>query len=231
MASLLASNQAFGYFYDTAYYKVKATLNLSSTNTRLWLKQYAHVNYCSRGMFLLLEQSHFEEALPALKKLAGPDGLTLIHYIEKRKEMRKASKMKAAYRHQKADAKTRRVEFTFTYHEWVEWWKGNLGENWFELRGKGYGRYVMARMEDRGPYSPQNTQCLTPEQNISMSSAKLTPADVAVIYLRVKNGERGIMAKVAREFEVNRCTILKIRDKASWVHITDLLDQIMPLWK
>ncbi len=54
-----------------------------------------------------------------------------------------------AYSNQKAHAKSRGIEFLFTFEEWLDWW----GDD-FEQRGK--DGLMMCRYNDEGAYEPSN---------------------------------------------------------------------------
>ena len=71
------------------------------------------------------------------------------------------------YHVQKCGAKRRGIEWQFTFESWVEWWEDNLGFNWVKERGKHRGQYQMARKGDKGPYSPQNAECLKVEDHLA----------------------------------------------------------------
>jgi len=63
---------------------------------------------------------------------------------------------------QKADAKRRGILFSLTFEAWLAIWKasGRLAQ-----RGHGRGRYVMARIGDRGGYEIGNVEIVLFEQN------------------------------------------------------------------
>lgn len=67
------------------------------------------------------------------------------------------------YKQQARQAKHRGLEWLFTFETWMAMWQesGKL-----HLRGKGSGKYVMARRGDAGPYSPENCFICPFEQNI-----------------------------------------------------------------
>lgn len=71
-----------------------------------------------------------------------------------------------AYRSHKWTAKSRGIPFLMTYEEWLSEWEksGKLSE-----RGKGSGKYVMARAGDTGPYAVGNVYICTFNQNITDS--------------------------------------------------------------
>lgn len=70
--------------------------------------------------------------------------------------------LRAAYSVQRSRAAQRGIEWLFTFDEWVEVWRnsGRLSE-----RGRGRGRYVMARRGDVGPYSVANVVIQLGEDN------------------------------------------------------------------
>jgi hypothetical protein len=131
---------------------------------------------------------------------------------------------------QRDRARSRGIEFNFTYEEWCRWWRANLGPDWFSLRGCGKDKYVMARNGDKGPYAAWNVKCITLSENSREQSkqrysptTKLTKEQVIAIYLQLKDSPLGMTA-LARQHKVNRCTIKAIRTKKAWCSITDLLD-------
>ncbi len=58
-----------------------------------------------------------------------------------------------AYSHHKARATFDGIAWEFTFESWHSMWVSAGG---FCLRGKGAGKFVMARHGDVGPYSPEN---------------------------------------------------------------------------
>lgn len=71
--------------------------------------------------------------------------------------------MRNQYENQKRKAKSRSIDWLFTYETWLDWWKstGKLAE-----RGRKSSEYCMCRIGDEGPYSPENVYCATNRQNI-----------------------------------------------------------------
>lgn len=67
------------------------------------------------------------------------------------------------YKQQARQAKHRGIEWQFTFESWMQLWNES-GK--FHLRGKGTGKYVMARRGDLGPYSPDNCFICPFEQNV-----------------------------------------------------------------
>jgi hypothetical protein len=67
-----------------------------------------------------------------------------------------------AYARQKQNAKRRGIEWRFTLGSWWLVWEssGKWG-----LRGRGDGRFVMARIGDVGAYEPSNVYICTHNEN------------------------------------------------------------------
>ena len=63
---------------------------------------------------------------------------------------------------QRWNAKRRGIPFRLTYEEWLEVWQqsGHLPH-----RGKGNGKYCMARYADKGAYKVSNVHIITHNQN------------------------------------------------------------------
>lgn len=67
---------------------------------------------------------------------------------------------KKQYEWQKYNAKRRNIDFLLTYEEWISIWGDKI-----TLRGRGKGKYCMARLNDTGPYSIDNIEIILFEQN------------------------------------------------------------------
>lgn len=76
----------------------------------------------------------------------------------------KASNPRVAYAKQKHHAKTRGIPFLLTFDEWHAIWheSGKFAE-----RGCSRGKYVMARLGDKGGYEVGNVCIITHGQNLS----------------------------------------------------------------
>lgn len=61
---------------------------------------------------------------------------------------------------QRANAKTRGIEWQFTYDEWIEWWGEDITK-----RGKGGDCLAMLRENDEGPYCADNCRKGTQREN------------------------------------------------------------------
>lgn len=70
-----------------------------------------------------------------------------------------------AFAAQRKGAKERGIYFRFEFKAWVAWWEGELGPDWFSMRGRKRGQYVMARHQDKGIYAWWNVRCATVEEN------------------------------------------------------------------
>ena len=73
-------------------------------------------------------------------------------------------KPRKMYINQKSHAKKRGIDFYLTYDEWITIW---LESGKFAERGRGKGKYVMARLGDRGPYAVGNVKIILNEDNSS----------------------------------------------------------------
>lgn len=136
--------------------------------------------------------------------------------------------LKAFKAHRNNAQNQRKIDFEFTYDEWCQWWEKHLGPEWFSKRGRGPGKYCMARLGDVGPYAQHNVKCIThaensKEQTKKVRTAKLTPEEVIFIYQALRARTLG-QKKLAKRFEVSLGTVKAINRKQSWSNITDLLD-------
>ena len=74
----------------------------------------------------------------------------------------KIAKAKKRYSEQKGVAKTRKIEWLFTFETWWQMWQDS--GKW-EQRGNRKDQYCMARFKDIGPYSPENVEIILATQN------------------------------------------------------------------
>ena len=81
-------------------------------------------------------------------------------------------KIRNAFTAQKCNAGIRRIEWQFTFEEYVIWW----GDD-FNNRGRKIGQLVMARIGDKGPYHPDNCVKKTCSENVREGQSKpfITP--------------------------------------------------------
>ena len=82
-----------------------------------------------------------------------------------------------AYSMQRSNARTRKIEWEFTFFGWLETW---LNSGKLAQRGRLPDQYCMARFEDRGPYSRDNVKIITTRENLA-----------EVEYLHTFYGKRG----------------------------------------
>jgi len=141
--------------------------------------------------------------------------------------MTNITRAKEAYWAQKANAKARGKDWKFTLEEWISWWEEKLGANWLEKRGTKTGsHYVMGRIGDAGPYSPENTKCITNSQNGQERSLNgtaprgeqrsvLTDKQVREIYFSTDK-----LKDLARRYPVGMGGIQSIKRGKSWKHVT-----------
>lgn len=73
-----------------------------------------------------------------------------------------ARTLKDAYTGQKHHAARRGIPFNLTFEQWLNVWEAS-GK--LPRRGKGRGRYCMARFGDKGAYEVGNVHIITHEQN------------------------------------------------------------------
>jgi hypothetical protein len=133
-----------------------------------------------------------------------------------------------AYLNHKYRAKARGIEFKFSFDKWIDWWEDNLGPNWQQKRGSRPGKFVMARKGDKGPYHPDNVECILSEKNSKDTKingrmprgskhhkAKLVEQQVLEIF----NSSSGNKA-LAERFGVSITTIKSIKEGKNWGHLT-----------
>ncbi len=70
-------------------------------------------------------------------------------------------RLRAAYGNHKHSAIKRGIPFLYTFEQWSEWW---LTDDRWSRRGRKAGQLQMSRKGDRGPYSPDNVECVTKEE-------------------------------------------------------------------
>jgi NUMOD3 motif len=104
-----------------------------------------------------------------------------------------------AFLKQRAHAGRRGIAFKFTFEEWVQWWKSNLGPKWFKLRGRTRNKYNMARTADFGPYAPDNVECITQSENMARSNY-VTPRGGGALFTGRKHTKATLekMSKIKR---------------------------------
>lgn len=72
-------------------------------------------------------------------------------YTKNKKKFRESPR--GRYMDQKSKAWARRIAWRFTFDTWYGMW---LKSGKWSKRGRGPGKYCMARFGDKGPYSPEN---------------------------------------------------------------------------
>jgi hypothetical protein len=65
---------------------------------------------------------------------------------------------------QRQNAKKRNIDWQLTEQEWIDWWEAS---GHFHERGRGKGKWLMARFNDSGPYSLTNIFCHQHGGNVS----------------------------------------------------------------
>lgn len=120
---------------------------------------------------------------------------------------------------QRNAAYVRQIEWKLTFEEWLQIWQesGHLEE-----RGRGHGKYCMARFGDKGPYAVGNVKITTHEENLDerrnrlgeeLHNAKLTTE--AVKYIRANEG---IISRkeLAAKYDVRADHIRDIQKRRAW---------------
>jgi hypothetical protein len=113
-----------------------------------------------------------------------------------------------AYEDQRFHSLERKIEWQFTYTEWLELW---LNSGKWHLRGKKKGRYQMCRYGDIGPYSIKNCYIASSECNqehrakVSISTVK----DIVYEYLSTKQSQY----EVAKKFNVDQSYVSRLVTK------------------
>lgn len=77
----------------------------------------------------------------------------------------------AKYRNQfdahRRSAKQRGIDFEFGFTDWLTVWHES---GYLPLRGRGRGKYVMARFNDEGPYRADNVEIILNSENLQQKS-------------------------------------------------------------
>lgn len=77
---------------------------------------------------------------------------------------------KIKFRYQRARAIQRGIDWELTFEQWFQWW---MDTGHWDQRGKGFGKYVMSRYGDIGPYSLDNIFCQLDVENSREGAKKL----------------------------------------------------------
>lgn len=76
----------------------------------------------------------------------------------------KVEALKRSYNMQRYAAKKRNVDFRLSFDEWLDLW---VSSGKLDKRGRGRGKYCMARFNDSGPYATYNVQIIKHTKNTS----------------------------------------------------------------
>lgn len=96
-------------------------------------------------------------------------------------------KARDAFFNQRCASRARGIGWEMTFEEWWEVWQKS--GKWTE-RGRGHGKYQMARFGDSGPYNVANVKIITSDANLAereslagelSATAKLTNEDIVLI--------------------------------------------------
>lgn len=97
---------------------------------------------------------------------------------------------KAKWFAHRQNAKRRNIDFTFTFEQWLQFWLDS--GHWHERGIKTANNYVMSRIGDKGPYSPDNVV-------IKSNRANVLEGNVGI----EKLGNRVIMSCLHCRYPVN----------------------------
>ena len=82
---------------------------------------------------------------------------------------------RSAYASQKSHAKQRGIIFNLSFEQWYDWWQST---GHYAQRGRKANCYVMARINDVGPYELVNIYCCTVAEN-ARTGNKLNPRKIS----------------------------------------------------
>lgn len=145
--------------------------------------------------------------------------------VEFDRKCQQIKRVRKLYFHQKSAAKARGIPFLISIKDWENWWEGQLGPDWFSKRGSERGKYVMARLDDKGPYQLGNIKCILTEDNIrevdysgsKNGRAKLTEVEA----LSILNAS-GTQRKIAAQYNISQAVVGHIKTGVLWSHVTKL---------
>jgi hypothetical protein len=107
---------------------------------------------------------------------------------------------KQKYDVQKAGAKSRGIEWLFTFETWVETWEQS--GKW-ERRGNKIEQYCMARKGDVGPYAPINVDIkLHSENSVEGNKGKPRKTDSDITKLRRSLAALGNKSNLNKKFSI-----------------------------
>ena len=133
-----------------------------------------------------------------------------------------------AYKEAIYHSNERGIRFLFSFAGWCSRWEEELGSDWFSMRGRCRGQYVMARFMDHGPYTPWNVKICLAQQNctdrkrngvstagIKHWQAKITDEQAKAIFLAV-----GSESQIGRKYGIHAATVGDIKRGKTWSHVT-----------
>jgi hypothetical protein len=74
----------------------------------------------------------------------------------------------------RSDKNGNKIEWKLTFEQWWDWWQAT---GLYDKRGCKKGQYVMARVDDLGPYELGNIFCTTCGENIKASNTVRAVSD------------------------------------------------------
>ena len=107
-----------------------------------------------------------------------------------------ALSLKQRFDEQKNRAKRNKIEWHFTFEEWVDWWGDDI-----DKRGTSKDSLVMARTGDIGPYHPNNVRKATVSENVNERNSRYMHKVIT------KDGEFESIESAARFYKVKPSAI------------------------
>jgi hypothetical protein len=99
----------------------------------------------------------------------------------RRTTMQPTKKDNKTFLYHRGNAKRRGVAFNLTFDQWWNWW---IGTGKYALRGRGKGKYVMARCGDTGPYALGNIYCCEFGENVAFAQTGKPKSEVTKCRMR-----------------------------------------------
>ena len=128
------------------------------------------------------------------------------------------NKAKIQYSQQRCMADKRGIEWKLTFDEWFNWWQAT---GVYHLRGRGKGKYVMARYGDQGAYELGNIE-------VKLHGVNIREAHVGSTWnlgrkhsaeVNAKKGRSGSSNAVAKKVKIHGQTYDCIKDAAKAIGI------------
>jgi hypothetical protein len=112
------------------------------------------------------------------------------------------TKLYRAFYSQRCTARLRGIEFLLTFEEWLKIWidSGHLPD-----RGRGLGKYCMARYGDVGPYAVGNLKVILHGENVSEGNKGILKSE-----MHKQNISKSLTGRVFSETHIQNMSICKM---------------------